>query len=426
MTEKIAAGDQDISYSHRIISTPHDFQAFCRALRGCPRLALDTEFVAEDSYHPNLCLVQVALDNELVLIDPFPLGSVSAFWETIVGEDVETVVHAGHVDLQFCYFATGRFPPRVFDVQIAAGLAGADYPSGLTNLIQKYVGDFSPQHETQSDWRRRPLSEWQIVYALDDVRFLLRLRDRLDAILAGLGRRSWLGEEVVRHQHEIQKRQESERWQRLAGHRALSARELAILRELWLWREERASYQNVPARRILRDDLLVELAKRKTGDVKRILAVRGMNFRHIRPWIPDIAERIRRALAIPEENLPRPERREGVSQSPLVGQFLFTALGSLCRRGEISVGLVGSTQDIRDWVSYRLGEGDEEPPLMAQGWRRELIGDLFDRLLSGKAAIRIRDAKSDHPLEFVEIPDEEPPADSGAAEGCRQDRRPAP
>ncbi|GAB4135930.1 ribonuclease D [Thermopirellula anaerolimosa] len=412
MTEKSEGGDHsNVSQPYRIISTPHDFQAFCRGLRDCPRLAIDTEFVAEDSYHPNLCLIQVALDHELVLIDPFPLGSVSAFWETIVHEDVETVVHAGQVDLQFCYFATGRFPPRVFDVQIAAGLAGTEYPSGLTNLIQKYVGDFSPQHETQSDWRRRPLSEWQIVYALDDVRFLLQLRDRLDNILEKLGRRSWLEEEVVRHQHDIQKRHESERWQRLAGHRALSARELAILRELWLWREERASYQNVPARRILRDDLLLELAKKKTGDVKRIMAVRGMNFRHLRPWIPEIAERIRRALAMPEENLPRPDHREGVSQSPLLGQFLFTALGGLCRQGDISVGLVGSTQDIRDWVSYRLGEANDEPPLLAQGWRRELIGDLFDRLLSGKAALRIRDARSDHPLELVELPDQ------GAAEG---------
>lgn len=416
MTETIAAGGRDTCQPYRIISTSYDFQAFCRGLRGCPRLALDTEFVAEDSYHPNLCLIQVALDDELVLIDPFPLGSVSIFWETVVGEDVETVVHAGRVDLQFCYFATGRFPPRVFDVQIAAGLAGTDYPSGLTNLIQKYVGDFSPQHETQSDWRRRPLSEWQIVYALDDVRFLLQLRDRLDDILARLGRQAWLGEEVVRHQHEIQRRHESERWQRLAGHRALGARELAILRELWLWREGRASYQNVPARRILRDDLLVELAKKKTCDVKRIMAVRGMNYRHIRPWIPHIAERIRRVLAIPDENLPRPERREGVSQSPLLGQFLFAALSSLCRRGDISVGLVGSTQDVRDWVSYRLGEGNEDPPLLAQGWRREFIGDLLDRLLSGKAAIRIGDARSEHPLELVEIRDREPPAESDAAD----------
>ncbi len=414
MTDNKATERKGASHPYRLISSPHDFQAFCRGLRGCPRLALDTEFVAEDSYYPNLCLIQVALDDELVLIDPFPIGSVSRFWETLVEEDVETVVHAGQVDLQFCYFATGRFPPRVFDVQIAAGFVGCDYPSGLTNLIQKFVENFSPQHETQSDWRRRPLSEWQIIYALDDVRFLLPLRDRLHEILDHLGREAWLREEVVRHNRDIERRHDGERWQRLAGHRALSARELAIVRELWLWREERASYQNVPARRVLRDDLLIELAKRKTADVKRILAVRGMNFRHIRPWVPEIAERIRRALEIPEESLPRTEHRDAVPQSPLLGQFLFTAMSSLCRRGDISVGLVGSTQDVRDWVAYRLSDGDEEPPLLAQGWRRDLIGDFLDRLLSGKAAIRIADPRSEHPLEVVDAEKQTPSSESDA------------
>ncbi|MGQ9605454.1 MAG: ribonuclease D [Thermogutta sp.] len=409
MTEKSEAGSDGNPLPYRIISTLHDFHAFCRGLRGCPRLAFDTEFVAEDSYYPNLCLIQVALDDELVLIDPFPLGSVKLFWETIVAEDVETVVHAGQVDLQFCYLATGRFPPRVFDLQIAAGLLGPEYPIGLNNLIQKYVGDFSPQHETQSDWRSRPLSEWQITYALDDVRFLLRMRDSLDAILKERGRRTWLEEEAVRHQQEIQKRHESERWQRLAGHRALNARELAILRELWLWREERAAYENIPARRILRDALMMQLAKKKTSDVKRILSIRGMAYRRrFRSWVPEIAERIRRALDLPEDKLPQLDRREGVSQSPLLGQFLFAALSSLCRRAEISVGLVGSIQDIRDWVAYRLGEEDGEPPLLARGWRRELVGDLFERLLSGTAAIRVGDANSEHPLELVDIPDPVP------------------
>lgn len=397
----------------RRVAAVHDFANFCKKLPSRTRLAIDTEFIAEDSYQPNLCLVQVAFDDELVVIDPFPLGSVRRFWEAIVQGGVEVVVHAGKVDLQFCRDATGQFPARVFDVQIAAGFLGFDYPAGLANILQKYLRTSVTKHETRTDWRRRPLSDRQIEYALNDVRYLLALRDVLEAELRAMGRLEWFYEEVKRQQEESQV-EDGTQWRRVAGAAGLGRRELAIVKALWLWREEEAARRNVPARRVLRDDLLIELARRGSADPKRIYAVRGMTHQGIRRLVPLIAARIKNALDLPHEAWPEPNPRSGSSQSPIVGQFLYSALSSLCRERRIAVGLVGGTNDIRDWLSYKVSGEDRAQPLLARGWRAELIGDLLERLVSGQVALRIRDHSGDNPLELIVMSDEattlEPPS----------------
>lgn len=385
----------------RRIATLNDFESFCKQVRNRPRLALDTEFVAEDSYQPNLCLIQVAFDDELAVIDPFPLGSVRRFWEAIVEGNVETVVHAGRVDLRFCYNAVSQFPPRVFDVQIAAGFTGLEYPAGLANIVQRHLGINLTKHETRTDWRRRPLSDRQIEYALNDVRYLLPVRDRLEAELRNLNRWDWFEEEIRRQQEMVIQSDDEERWRRLAGHGGLSRRELAILRALWHWREEEAARQNVPPRRVLRDDLLVELARRGSAEPKRILAIRGMTHRGVRELVPLIAARIREALALPPEQWPELPNRPGTSQSPVVGQFLYSALASLCLEKQIAVGLVGGTNDLRDWFTYFMSGYSGPPPLLAQGWRKQLIGNTLELLVTGKAALRLRSPGDDKPLELV-------------------------
>ncbi|MGQ9504426.1 MAG: ribonuclease D [Thermogutta sp.] len=396
--------DNDDCRPVRRVAAIRDFELLCQQIRLRPRLAIDTEFIAEDSYQPNLCLIQVAFDDELVVIDPFPLGSVRKFWEALVEGNVETVVHAGRVDLQFCREATGRCPKRIFDVQIAAGFTGQDYPAGLANILQKYVHINVTKHETRTDWRRRPLSDRQIEYALNDVRYLLAVRDRLEVELKTLGRYEWFTEEVSRQYTEFQN-DDSEQWRRLAGCAGFSRRELAILRELWLWREEEAARRNLPPRRILRDDLVIELARRGSGDPKRIFAVRGMTGREIQRHVPEIAARIQRALNSPRESWPELTNRLGTTQSPILGQFLYAALSSLCRKERIAVGLVGGTNDLREWFSHYISGQEGPPPLLAKGWRASLIGDTLEKLLSGTVGLRIHNCFEENPLELVRLPD---------------------
>ncbi|MHC4178227.1 MAG: HRDC domain-containing protein, partial [Planctomycetota bacterium] len=271
-------------------------------------------------------------------------------------------------------------------------------------------------HETRTDWRRRPLSTRQIEYALDDVRHLHSIHEALHAKLSRLDRLGWLEEELAAWQDEVQRGLSQERWRRVSGSTGLDGRRLAIVRELWRWREAEAERRDKPARRVLRDDLIVELAKRGTADPRRIRAVRGLERGDLRRRLDQIAACIRRALESPEEDSPRAVRRGPQPRHSVLGQFLFAALASVCRGAQLAPNLVGTPGDIRELLDYRAvggyGFGTYPPPpgqpsdcrrkvpRLARGWRAEVVGRLFDDLLDGKTAIRIEDPTSDHPLVF--------------------------
>jgi ribonuclease D len=312
-------------------------------------------------------------------------------------------VHAGREEFRFCKAAIGKRPAHLVDVQIAAALVGLEYPAAYGTLISRLLGRSLNKGETRTDWRRRPLTENQLTYALQDVLYLEQIRDLLMKQIDQLGRRSWLETEMQAWQQSVEDAESGERWRRVSGISGMSNRSLAILRELWHWREEEARRRNLPPKRVLRDDLLVELSKRGTADPKRIGAVRGLERGDIQRHMPKLAACIQRALDMPESEYPRHHRGSSLSQLTLIGQFLSTALGSLCRTQHVAASLVGTSQDVRELIAYRLGleqYDDDELPVLATGWRAEVVGQMIEDLLRGKLSIRITDPLSDHPLSF--------------------------
>ena len=389
------------SVSYLNVTTDHQLQQYCRQMAGCEWIAFDTEFVSERTYRPVLCLVQVATDEGLAMLDALAIEEMAPFWEAVAEPGHETIVHAGRGELEFCLRAIGRRPAGLFDVQIAAGLVGVEYPAGFGTLLFKLLGETPKKGETRTDWRRRPLSQRQIEYALDDVRYLPAIRDTLRGRLEQLGRAGWLQDEMAAWQDEVETALSREQWRRVSGNSGLSRRSLAIVRELWRWRDAEARRRDCPPRRVLRDDLIVELAKRQTAELKRIGAVRGMERGDLKRLLPKIAQRIEEALALPEQECPKSARPESVPQIPVLGQFLFAALGSICRQQDLAPGLVGTPSDVRELITFRTGHASgNRPPRLAQGWRAEVVGQLFDDLLAGKKAIRISDPTSKHPLVF--------------------------
>jgi ribonuclease D len=385
---------------HLQITTAAELTRFCSDLRTADAIAFDTEFVSEHTYRSELCLVQVAARGTLAVIDPLAAGDLTPFWEVIVAEGHETIVHAGREELVFCLEATGRRPANLFDIQIAAGLVGYEYPAGYGSLLSKLLGQQLHKGETRTDWRRRPLSRQQIDYALDDVRHLEAMRDRLAARLEELDRTAWMDAEMQAWQDEVDAYRTRERWRRVSGISGLSSRSLAIVRALWRWREEEAERRDIPPRRVLRDDLIVELAKRRTADPKQIRAVRGLERGDLQRSLSKIGAAIEEALGVSESDLPRTERRETPNQINMLGQFLSSALTSICRSAHIAPSLVGTAGDVRDLVAYRLGFDVGETPILAEGWRAEVVGHLIEDLLAGSTSIRIADPLSDHPLVF--------------------------
>jgi len=389
--------------SYASITTDRQLRQYCLQLAQSKSIALDTEFVSEHTYRPVLCLVQVVADGRPALIDAIEIEDMTPFWETLAQGDHETIVHAGRGDLEFCFRAVGRTPGGVLDVQIAAGLVGVEYPAGYSALIRKLLDETPKRPEGRTDWRRRPLSRRQIEYALDDILYLSPLRDEILKRLAQLGRIDWLHEEMEAWQDELRQAFTRERWRRVSGNSGLGSRSLAVLRELWRWREAEARRRDCPVRHVLRDDLIVELAKRQTADAGQIRMIRGLQRKDLRRHLGEMAGSIQRALDLPQEDCPQTVPGNRMPQLSVLGQFLFSALGSICRQARLAPALVGTPGDIRDLITYRTAKGDQpdrRPPALARGWRAEVVGRLFEDLLAGRKSIRIIDPDSEHPLAF--------------------------
>jgi len=330
------------------------------------------------------------------------IGDMRPYWETIVAPGHQTIVHAGREEIMFSLAATGRPPHDLIDVQLAAGLIGVEFPAGYGTLVSRLLGKRTSKAETRTDWRRRPLSAQQLAYALSDVEHLPALRDLILGKLERLGRLEWLRAETDSWLGEIHVARGRERWRRVSGSSGLNRRRLAIVREIWRWREEEAERRDCPARRVLRDDLIVELAKRELSDPHKIRAVRGLDRGDLKYALPKLAACIDRALHLPEEDCPEIVRTETNPQQTMVTQLLSSALGSICREAQIAPSLVGTANDVRDLVSYYLGDWSTSspPPLLTQGWRALVVGEVLKDILQGRVALRIVDPRAEQPLTF--------------------------
>ena len=395
--------------SHETINTSAQLADFCRNLVRADRIGIDTEFVSEDTFRPELCLVQVATADVLAVIDPYRAGDLTPFWRALAEGDHVTVAHAAREEVNFALSACGRPPANLFDTQIAAGFCSTEYPASYSSVVTKFLNARPSKGEQRTDWRRRPLSSDQIEYALEDVRYLLPLHETIHRRLKRLDRLAWLAEETDAWLKEVSEARERPRWRRVSGIGNLSPRSLAIVRELWTWRQQQAELRDVPPRRVLRDDLIVELAKRKSDNVEKIRAVRGMQRSLKRELMAELADCVRRGLECSLADIERRAQDAMPSQLNLLGQFLSPALSSICRSANVATSLAGTATDVRDLIAYRLGFGSndsDELPLLARGWRAELVGHLIEELLIGRKSIRIADPLSEHPLGFDPVIDD--------------------
>ena len=386
------------------ITESRDLDQLCERLSRADLIGIDTEFVSEDTFYPDLCLIQIATSDELAVVDTNAIEDLRPFWQMLTGGEHVTVLHAGREELNFMLRAVKARPKHLFDVQIAAGFCSTEYPSSYGSVVNKFLGKKIAKGEQRTDWRKRPLTAAQIDYALEDVRYLQPLYHRQLELLTNTGRQSWFEDEMVAWQDEVEAALDRKDWRRVSGIGKLNARSLAIVRELWNWRYEEAKRRNQPPKRLLRDDLIVELAKRKVANPGQIMGIRGMERSAVKRNADELAACVKRGLESPPERMPKGDRDNSPTQLNLLGQFLAPALGTICRRAEIATSMVGTASDVRELIAHRLGlSSNGEQPALAQGWRAELVGNVIDDLLAGKKSIRIQDAIAADPLAFDDI-----------------------
>jgi ribonuclease D len=384
-----------------IVVHPEDLSACCAELAKYPHFGFDTEFVGEDTYHPSLCLVQAATPDCLYLIDPLTVGPLDAFWQLVVDPARVVVVHAGREEVRLCRLATGRTPGNLFDLQLAAGLTGLAYPLGHGTLVHQVLGVQMAKGETLTEWRHRPLTAGQIRYAFDDVRYLLPAWRRMAARLEELERSDWAREEFARLAiHAAPEEPATDKWRKLRGLGSLDRRRLAIVRALYNWRETAAARTNRPTRAIVRDDLIVEIARRNPARERDLQVIRGLPRRDLDAILQTVAE----ARSLPLEDCPIVcGREQDPPQLALVASVLSAVLGDVCIRRGLAPNLVASNNDVKLLVRARLaGQAPPSESLLSAGWRRAHILPELLAVLEGRRMLRIADVAAEAPFDYAE------------------------
>lgn len=390
--------------SDRLITDQAEFDDLCSHIRDSGIVAFDTEFISENTFRPKLCLIQLATRERAVAVDPFEVD-VADWWNIMADDRTTVVVHAGREESRFCLTCIGKRPQLLVDVQLAEGLRSSSYPLSYERLLQRVLNQTVHSTETRTDWQRRPLTDRQITYAVDDVRYVLEVWDRQKAWLEKKNRLSWVEEEFERLLDEMEAERAGGQWMKLSGVRRLNSRQLAVVRALYEWREKTAETRNQPMRRILRDDLMIDLARRQPRTESELLNSRDMNRANFRRSASEIVACVKQAMALPQSEIPsRFRNNDSGPDEPVLGKLLALALANRCSELQLSAGIVGTSNDLKEWIRwYGSGSNPENAPRLSKGWRAEVCGDMLRDVLEGNVSLRVANPNSSHPLVFEPV-----------------------
>ncbi|MGQ9371799.1 ribonuclease D [Azospirillum sp. ST 5-10] len=382
-----------------LITTTRDLEAFCRDLAGADYITVDTEFLREKTYYPQLCLIQVAGPGGAVAIDPLAEGiDLGPLVAVLDDPGVLKVFHAARQDLEIFYQLTGKIPHPLVDTQVAAMVCGFGESVGYETLVTKLAGAHIDKSSRFTDWSQRPLTDRQLQYALSDVIHLRPAFEKLRKRLARTGREHWLEEEMaVLTDPRTYRVDPDTAWQRLKV-RTTKPRFMAALKELAAWREREAQRRDLPRSRVLRDEALLEIAAHAPTSVEDLARTRGMGrgFAEGRQG-QEVLAAVQRGLNLPESEWPRVEPREELPPglAPVI-ELLRVLLKMKCDENHVASKLVASAADLEAIAA----DDEAEVPALA-GWRRELFGDDALALKHGRIALAVVDRR----VRIVPVPD---------------------
>ena len=385
-----------------LIERQGDLQELCEHIRSCGEVAFDTEFVSDAGYRAELGLLQFATAERTVAVDPLAVESLQPWWDVMSDETTTIIVHGGQAEVRFCIQEGGCLPQRVVDIQIAEGLRSRSFPLAYAAIIERVLGVRVSSHQTRSNWLKRPLSTEQLSYALEDVSYIPEAWAKQKQWLESQGRLAWAEAEFSRMCDDVRRETEQPPWARLSGLPRLSRRELATAMELACWRDRVAQSRNRSPRRILRDDLLMDLARRRPSNEQQVLATRDLNRPDYRRLLPEILEVVESAGQIPEADLPRriPRAEESGSDEQTVARLLALAVANRCAELDLAQALVGTNRDLLDAVRILRGDGNRSEAKLLTGWRNDTFGELLEHVISGKIWFRVAPPSSAVPLVF--------------------------
>jgi ribonuclease D len=353
-------------------------------------MSLDTEFMREKTYRARLCLVQVAANDHIFLLDPLSGLDLQPIADLVADPSVEVLVHAGKQDFDIFFERYGVVPANVFDVQLAASFAGygASLPYG--RLVEEILGLPLEKGESYTDWCARPLTESQLRYASDDVRYLPAIAAKLRSQLAEMGRSAWVREEMsVYETPDSFGSRPDEAWKKVTGRGALRPKQVAVLKELARWREETASQRDLPRGWVVKDPTLIELARRAPSNSNDLLAIRGLTSKEVERSGHALLDAIQTGRTGPEVKMPAQPPRSAQQRARMISGLADAIVRSRCDHADIATEVVATRGELEslllDVFSNRVDEANHR---LLRGWRRELAGDAVLALARGEVGVK--------------------------------------
>lgn len=367
----------------RLITTNERLASVCAQLAQEPYITIDTEFVREKTYYPKLCLVQLAGVNHEVAIDPLADGiDLTPLFDLLQNPSVLKVFHACKQDIEIFYQLTGKVPNPLYDTQVAAMVCGFGEQVGYEALVNTLVNETLDKGSRYTDWEQRPLTQRQLDYAIADVTHLRHVYESLSERIASQHRESWIAEEMATMQAaESYMVNPDEVWRKLK-YKNRSPVYLNALRAITAWRERTAQRKDVPRGRLIKDDIILQIASLDPSSIEELNQVRGVMKHMSNDTARSLVEALNEARTLPREQWPQDAKKKKMlkADQEVLVDVLRLLLKLLCEQAHVASKLVANKEDLSALV---LGKDLEDVPC-THGWRYDVFGKVAQEFLSGK------------------------------------------
>ncbi|MDQ7074763.1 MAG: ribonuclease D [Gammaproteobacteria bacterium] len=371
------------------IDTPAALEQLCQQLHDAPWIALDTEFLREKTYYPQLCLLQLGTTEITACIDPLALPNLDPLLPLFDNPNITKIFHAGSQDLEILFQLNGRLPSPLFDTQIAAPLLGHNEQIGYANLVNEVLGVQLEKAHSRADWTRRPLPEAQINYAADDVIYLGQIYKKLQQQLQQKDRLQWLDDDFQaltdtgRYQIDP-----NTIWQKLRGLERLKGESLSIAQQLCIWREEQAQKKNLPRKWLLKDEVVLDLALQKPNNQIELGHIRGLTDR----FVKQTGKVLLKLLSEARQQQPQPlpafmKKKRPKAEHEAVADLLMAMVRQRAEEQSLNPNVITQRKELLKFI-----QGETDLTLLS-GWRNKMIGADLQALLNGTANLSVKGGK---------------------------------
>ena len=371
-----------------LVETDAQLKEFLSLCEQSPYMAIDTEFLREKTYYAKLCLIQVAIEGAVAIIDPFTIRDLGVMASILQNPNVVKIFHASSQDIEILYHETGVVPTPVFDTQVAAALLGKSQQASYAALVQSFCQVTLPKKDSFTDWSRRPLSDSQVEYAADDVTYLPTIYQDMVKELTERGRLNWLDDAFAEISNpEKYKVDPRLRYRKLKRVNQLSTRQMAAAREFAAWREQRAQKLNIPRKWVVSDEQIVEACRREPATLDELYMVRGMRESLKANDARQVLKLIKKGLTCPEEDLPQTKVSQRSEANVDIAVDLMNGIVRLrARQNKIAPQTLAPHAEL-----MKLARGHDEDCELLKGWRYHVVGKELSDFLEGKFLLQLID-----------------------------------